>query len=103
MSEIKITTANFESEVLKSEVPVLIDFYADWCGPCRMLSPVLEEAAKELGDSVKVGKVNCDEDANLAAKYGVTNIPCLVVIKGGAEVNRSVGFIPKEDILELVK
>lgn len=102
MSELKITAENFDSEVLKSDKPVLIDFYADWCGPCRMLAPVLEEAAKELGDSIKVGKVNCDDDADLAAKYNVSSIPCLVLIKGGEEIKRSVGFIPKEDILELV-
>jgi thioredoxin 1 len=102
MSVVTITKENFEAEVLKSEKPVLIDFWAAWCGPCKMLSPVVDQVAEE-NDSIKVGKVNVDEQNDLAAQFGVSSIPTLVVMKGGQEVNRSVGVIPKDRILELVK
>jgi thioredoxin 1 len=101
MAAIKITKDNFEQEVLKSEVPVLIDFWAAWCGPCRMLSPTVEEIANET-DAFKVGKVNVDEEDELAAKFGISSIPTLLVFKNGAEAGRSVGVIRKDQILNLV-
>ena len=103
MAEVKITVSNFESEVLRSDQPVLVDFYADWCGPCRMLAPVLEEIAREYGGGVKVGKVNVDEQMELAQKFGVSSIPLLVVFKDGQPVAKSLGYRPKEEIVKLLK
>lgn len=102
MSEIKITKDNFEEEVLKSKVPVLIDFWATWCGPCRMLAPVIEEIAKEANGRFKVGKVNVDEEVELATAFQVSSIPMLAVIKDEKVVNTAVGFMPKEKVLELL-
>ena len=102
MEIIKVNTQNFEEEVIKSEKPVLIDFYADWCGPCKMLSPIIDEVAEENTD-IKVVKVNVDDAQNLAMKYQVMSIPTLVVIKNGEEVNRSVGLIDKAQVLNLIK
>ena len=102
MNVIKVNDSNFEQEVLKSNIPVLVDFYADWCGPCKMLSPTVDEIASE-NDDVKVVKVNVDESQNTAIKYQVMSIPTLVVIKNGNEVNRSVGVVDKEDILNMIK
>lgn len=99
---IKVTNENFETEVLKSEKIVLIDFYADWCGPCKMLSRVVEQFASE-NENIKVVKINVDDEQDLAINYGVMSIPTLVVIKNGQEVNRSVGLVSKDDILNLVK
>ena len=99
---VKITNENFEDEILKSDKTVLIDFYADWCAPCKMLSPIIEQIAEENND-IKVAKINVDELQELAIKYEVMSIPTLVVIKNGQEVNRSVGFISKSQILELLK
>ena len=99
---VKITNYNFEEEVLKSDKTVLIDFYANWCAPCKMLSPVIEEVAIE-NDDIKVVKINVDDLQELAVKYEVISIPTLVVIKNGQEVKRSVGFISKSQILELIK
>ena len=95
------TTDNFETEVLKAEKPVLGDFWATWCGPCRMLSPIVDEVAEET-DSVKVCKVNVDEEAQLASMFGIEVIPTLIVIKDGKTVNKSVGYIDKEQVLELI-
>ena len=103
MAEVKITVSNFESEVLRSDQPVLVDFYADWCGPCRMLAPVLEEIAREYEGGVKVGKVNVDEQMELAQKFGVSRIPLLVVFKDGQPVAKSLGYRPKEEIVNLLK
>lgn len=103
MAEVKITVSNFESEVLRSDQPVLVDFYADWCGPCRMLAPVLEEIAREYEGGVKVGKVNVDEQMELAQKFGVSSIPLLVVFKDGQPVAKSLGYRPKEEIVNLLK
>ncbi len=99
---LEVTENNFEKEVLKSDKKVLIDFYADWCGPCKSLSPIVEEFAKENPD-IKVVKIDVDENENLAYKYNANYIPLLVVIENGEEVNRNVGIIPKKEILELVK
>lgn len=102
MSVIDVKTADFETEVLKSDKTVLVDFWAVWCGPCRMLSPVVDQVAEENPD-IKVCKVNVDEEQQLAIKYGVMNIPTLLVFKGGELVNQSVGVIPKEEVLNLIK
>lgn len=101
MALLKINNENFESEVLNSNKTVLLDFYADWCGPCQMVAPVLAQIAEEREDIV-VGKINVDEEMQLALKFGVESIPMLVVIKDGKLVNKSVGFKPKEQILELL-
>ena len=102
MSAIKLTANNFSDEVLLSGEPVLVDFWAEWCGPCRMLSPVVEEIA-ESAQGFKVGKVNVDEEFELAERYGISSIPCLIVFNGGKEAKRSVGVIPKDAVLDLVK
>ena len=102
MSVIDVKTADFETEVLKSDKTVLVDFWAIWCGPCRMLSPVVDQVAEENPD-IKVCKVNVDEEQQLAIKYGVMSIPTLLVFKGGELVNQSVGVIPKEEVLNLIK
>ena len=99
---LKVTSKNFEEEVLQSEKTVLVDFYADWCGPCKMLAPVMEEIANENED-IKVVKVNVDEAQDLAVKYDVMSIPTSVVIKNGQEVDRIVGLTGKETILNMVK
>ena len=102
MEILKVTSENFESEVLQSDKTVLIDFYADWCGPCKMLSPIVDEVAEENTD-IKVVKINVDNAQDLAMKYQVMSIPTLVVIKDGKEVNRSVGLIDKADVISLIK
>ena len=97
-----ITKENFEQEVLKSDKPVLLDFWASWCGPCRMLSPILEELAAENPD-VKVAKVNTDEQMELAMQFNVMSIPAIFVVKDGQVVNQTVGVQPKENLLALLK
>ena len=97
MSVIKISKENFASEVLNSNKPVLLDFYADWCGPCRMVGPIVSEIAEERSD-VKVGKINVDEQQELAAQFKVMSIPMLAVIKNGKVANQVVGYRPKEEI-----
>ena len=101
MSVTNINKNNFQNEVLNSEKPVLLDFWAPWCGPCRMVSPIVDEIAAERGD-IKVGKVNVDEQPELAAQFGVMSIPTLVVIKGGRVVNQMVGARPKSQILAML-
>ena len=102
MAELKITRENFEQEVLKSDKPVLIDFWAPWCGPCRMLSPTISDIAEEYKDKVKVGKVNVDEEEELAAMFRVSSIPLLVVMKDGKVVNSAVGVRPKDQIVNML-
>ena len=101
MSVITVTKDNFRKEVLESSKPVLIDFWASWCGPCRMLSPIVDTIGEERSD-VKVCKVNVDEQYELASKFNVSSIPTLVVMKGGKRVNQSVGVRPKEAILAML-
>jgi thioredoxin 1 len=102
MSEMNITRNNFEQEVLRSDKPVLIDFWASWCGPCRMLSPVISEIAEEYGDKVKVCKVNVDQEGDLAAAFHVSSIPTLVVLKDGKITNSMVGVRPKAQIVGMI-
>jgi len=97
-----VTSANFEAEVLKADKPVIVDFWASWCGPCKMLSPVMEEIS-ETEDSVKICSVNVDDEMELASNYGISSIPSLLVFKGGQLVNQSVGVIPRQAILDLAK
>lgn len=103
MAELKITAANFENEVLRSDKPVLLDFYADWCGPCKMLSPILHELAEEKSGTLKVGKVNVDEQMELAMRFQVSSIPMLVVFKDGKAVAKSVGYRPKAEFAAMVE
>ena len=101
MSVLNITKENFESEVLKSETPVLVDFWASWCGPCKMVSPIVDEIAEEVSDK-KVCKVNVDEQPELASAFNVMSIPTLLVIKDGQVINKSVGAKSKKAILEML-
>ncbi len=103
MAEVKITAANFENEVMHSDKPVLVDFYADWCGPCKMLSPVLHELAEEKADELKIGKVNVDEQMELAMRFQVSSIPMVVLFKDGKPVVKSVGFRTKAEIAAMVE
>lgn len=93
---------NFEKEVMEANVPVLIDFWASWCGPCRMMSPLIDQIAEEMGDKLKVCKVNVDQNHELAEKYEIMTIPAFIVMKNGAEAGRTIGVQPKEDILKLI-
>lgn len=102
MVEINLTDKNFEEEVLKKEKLVLVDFWASWCGPCQMLAPVLSQFAEEHKDKLKVGKVNVDEQRDLAIKYNITSIPTLILFKNGEIVNVSVGFHSKAELKEIV-
>lgn len=101
MAVIKVTKENFQEEVLNSSVPVLADFNADWCGPCKMLAPIIEEISEEKSN-IKVVSINIDDEDELAEDYGVVSIPCLVMFRNGEEDDRSVGLRPKDDILEFI-
>ncbi|MBR2590792.1 MAG: thioredoxin [Clostridia bacterium] len=98
MAEIILTDENFEQEVLKSDVPVLVDFWAEWCGPCKMLGPVIAQIADEQEGKIKVCKANVDDCMDIAGEYNVASIPTVVLFKDGVEVDRSIGFKPKEAI-----
>lgn len=97
---VEFTDANFEAEVLKSELPVLVDFWAPWCGPCRMIAPSVEALAAEYAGKAKIGKLNTDENEDVSAKFGIRSIPTLLVFKNGEVVNQLVGALPKEKIAE---
>ena len=103
MAELTITQQNFEQEVLLAKEPVLVDFWATWCGPCRMLAPVIEEIANEYAGNVKVGKVNVDDERELALEYGVSSIPTVMVFQNGEVKETSVGYRPKEEIEQMLK
>ncbi|MBQ6119040.1 MAG: thioredoxin [Clostridia bacterium] len=102
MAEITLTSANFESEVLKSDLPVLVDFWASWCGPCKMLSPIIAEIAEEYDGKVKVGKVNVDDEPALANMFGIESIPTVMVFKGGKITGTSLGYRPKEQLTAML-
>ncbi len=103
MAEIIITKDNFENEVMKSDKPVLIDFWATWCGPCRMLAPIVEEIAKEYDGKIKVGKVNVDDEPELAGAFRVASIPTVVIMKNGKIANQAIGYRPKEALVKLLE
>ena len=100
MTEITLTNANFENEVLNSDIPVLVDFWATWCGPCKMIAPIVAEIAEEYEGKIKVGKVNVDEENSLAMQYRVASIPTILLFKNGQVVNTSVGFLPKQQLID---
>ncbi len=100
--EIELTNANFDAEVLQSELPVLVDFWATWCGPCMMLGPIVAEVAAEYAGRVKVGKVNVDNAPELAARYGITSIPALLLFRKGEVARTSVGFVKKADVVAML-
>lgn len=102
MAVITVNNENFEKEVLQSRMPVLLDFWASWCGPCRMMSPVIDDIAESMNTSIKVGKINIDECPDLAAKYEVMSIPTFIVLKDGKEAGRTVGVQSREDIVKLI-
>ena len=101
MSVIQLTSENFEQEVGKSRVPVLVDFWASWCGPCKMMGPVVEQIAQDMGESARVCKINIDEQPELASQYNVMSIPTFILFKDGKEVNRTIGAMPKEELARL--
>ena len=100
---LKFTTEDFQKEVLDSNIPVLVDFYADWCGPCKMMSPVLDQISAELEGQVKIGKVNVDDDPDLASQYKVMSIPNFVLIKNGQVVDQVIGAVPKDQMMKKIK
>lgn len=103
MAEIVLTIDNFKTEVLESDIPVLVDFWAPWCGPCKMLGPVISQIAEEYEGKVKVGKVNVDDESELAMEYGIESIPSVLYFKGGEVVEQSLGFKPKAFFEDLIK
>ncbi len=101
MAEITITTENFEQEVINSKLPVLIDFWATWCGPCQMIAPTVEEIAEEYEDRIKVGKINVDDERDLAVSFGISSIPTLVLMKNGKAADMMVGLRTKDEIVKM--
>lgn len=101
--EYKFTTANFEEEVFKSELPVLVDFYADWCGPCKMMGPIVKEMADAYEGKMKIGKLNIDEEMDIAQKYRVMSIPTFIIFKNGQAVETMVGGMPKSELEDKIK
>ena len=102
MEVLKVSSAEFKKEVLESEIPVLVDFYADWCGPCKMMSPIIEEIAENLNGKVKIAKINVDEEADLAIEYEVSSIPTFLLIKNGQVVTNIIGMRDKKDLEEKI-
>ena len=103
MAEIQLNEQNFEQEVSRADLPVLVDFWASWCGPCQMLAPVIAEIAEEYAGKVKVGKLNVDEQPNLANRYGITSIPTVMLFKNGEVVSTSLGYRPKDELETMLK
>jgi thioredoxin 1 len=101
--ELTVTTGTFEAEVVKSAIPVVADFWAEWCGPCRMIAPVLKELAKDYKDKLKVAKINVDEEPDLASRYGIQSIPTLLFFKGGQLVKQQIGAVPRPVLEKIVK
>ena len=102
MAEVVLTKDNFKNEVLESDIPVLVDFWATWCGPCRMLSPIIEEIAEEYEGSVKVGKVNVDDEPELAAQYGIESIPTVMYFRNGEVSDTAIGYRPKSEFEKMI-
>ncbi|MDO5766978.1 MAG: thioredoxin [Spirochaetales bacterium] len=100
--EITLTKGNFEDEVLKSEIPVLVDFWASWCGPCKMLAPTIAQIAEEYSGKIKVGKVNVDEEESLSREYGIVSIPTVILFKNGKPEKTSIGLVPKETLVSML-
>ncbi|WP_443737401.1 thioredoxin [Treponema sp.] len=100
--EITLTKGNFEDEVLKSELPVLVDFWASWCGPCKMLAPTVAQIAEEYSGKIKVGKVNVDEEESLSREYGIVSIPTVILFKNGKPEKTSIGLVPKETLVSML-
>ena len=100
--EITLTKGNFEDEVLKSEIPVLVDFWASWCGPCKMLVPTVAQIAEEYSGKIKVGKVNVDEEESLSREYGIVSIPTVILFKNGKPEKTSIGLVPKETLVSML-
>lgn len=103
MSDVQVTDASFKQDVLESEIPVLVDFWAPWCGPCRMVAPVVEEIAQQYADKVKVVKLNTDDNPNTASQYGIRSIPTLMLFKGGQRVDMVVGAVPKSTLADTIE
>jgi thioredoxin 1 len=101
--EMKVTTATFDAEVVKSAIPVVADFWAEWCGPCRMIAPVLKELAKDYKDKLKIAKINVDEEPDLASRFGIQSIPTLLFFKGGQMVKQQIGAVPRPVLEKIVK
>lgn len=100
---LEFTNSNFDQEVIKSNIPVLVDFWAEWCGPCRMIGPIVEDLGKELAGQLKVGKVNVDNESSLASKYGIRNIPTLLIFKNGQVADKIVGALPKPMLMSKIQ
>lgn len=103
MAEINLNKQNFEDEVIKSNIPVLVDFFATWCGPCQMLAPIIEQISEEYKGKIKVCKLNVDEEQELAIKYNVMSIPTLIFFKDGNAIKSSVGFVSKSELIEMME